>query len=182
MHWLLPQIEFTFRFCGCCKQGFPIDDSQFFVKSKFLSPISLQTCKMAFETDLQDVTIRRRNIDSSSPVDYLKNEQHSDSDHSVADSTEEKFDEEFTTLDTKTKADLVNTTCALSHDDALHKLKEVGSKTPILPSQIGTDFSYKREIVWKNALGFLALHICALIGVLLVMVGLTDIRTVLYCE
>ncbi|KAK5650383.1 hypothetical protein RI129_001412 [Pyrocoelia pectoralis] len=33
-----------------------------------------------------------------------------------------------------------------------------------LPSQIGTDYNYKRKIVWFNALGFLALHLAAVYG------------------
>ncbi|KAJ8985371.1 hypothetical protein NQ317_008405 [Molorchus minor] len=33
-----------------------------------------------------------------------------------------------------------------------------------LPSDIGTDYSFKRKIVWKNAIGFLILHLAALYG------------------
>ncbi|XP_031334185.1 acyl-CoA desaturase-like isoform X2 [Photinus pyralis] len=33
-----------------------------------------------------------------------------------------------------------------------------------LPSQIGTDYGFKRKIVWFNALGFVALHLAALYG------------------
>ncbi|KAJ8960527.1 hypothetical protein NQ318_013815, partial [Aromia moschata] len=33
-----------------------------------------------------------------------------------------------------------------------------------LPAEIGTDYSFKRKIVWKNALGFLVLHLGALYG------------------
>ncbi|XP_060526543.1 acyl-CoA Delta-9 desaturase-like isoform X2 [Cylas formicarius] len=34
----------------------------------------------------------------------------------------------------------------------------------LLPSEIGTDYTFKREIVWKNAVGFLMLHLAALYG------------------
>lgn len=33
--------------------------------------------------------------------------------------------------------------------------------------KLGTDFSFKREIVWKNAIGFLALHLLAVYGLYL---------------
>lgn len=33
-----------------------------------------------------------------------------------------------------------------------------------LPAEIGTDYNFKREIVWFNAIGFVFLHIAALIG------------------
>lgn len=33
-----------------------------------------------------------------------------------------------------------------------------------LPAEIGTDYNYKRRIVWVNAVGFLALHLAALYG------------------
>ncbi|KAF5295122.1 hypothetical protein FQA39_LY13273 [Lamprigera yunnana] len=36
-----------------------------------------------------------------------------------------------------------------------------------LPAEIGTDFNYKRTIVWFNALGFLALHLAAFYGLYL---------------
>nr|CAI5859712.1 unnamed protein product [Callosobruchus analis] len=37
----------------------------------------------------------------------------------------------------------------------------------LLPAEIGTDYSFKRKIVWKNALGFLTLHLLALYGLYL---------------
>lgn len=33
-----------------------------------------------------------------------------------------------------------------------------------LPSEIGTDYNFKRKIVWFNTLGFVALHLAALVG------------------
>lgn len=35
---------------------------------------------------------------------------------------------------------------------------------PVLPQDIGTDFTFKRQIVWGNAMGFLFMHLCALYG------------------
>uniref|UniRef100_A0A182MAQ2 Fatty acid desaturase domain-containing protein n=1 Tax=Anopheles culicifacies TaxID=139723 RepID=A0A182MAQ2_9DIPT len=60
------------------------------------------------------------------------------------------------------------------------KLKEIGSATPILPSEIGTDFNFKREIVWKNVIGFLLLHICGWVGLHLAFWRYCDYRTTLY--
>ncbi|KAF7285848.1 hypothetical protein GWI33_009820 [Rhynchophorus ferrugineus] len=64
------------------------------------------------------------------------------------------------------------------------KQKEIEEKkarkdySGLLPAEIGTDYSFKREIVWTNAMGFLLLHLVALYG-LWVMVfhcmWLTDI-------
>ncbi|XP_017773359.1 PREDICTED: acyl-CoA desaturase-like isoform X2 [Nicrophorus vespilloides] len=34
-----------------------------------------------------------------------------------------------------------------------------------LPAEIGTDYTFKRKIVWFNAIGFLLLHLCGLYGV-----------------
>lgn len=34
-----------------------------------------------------------------------------------------------------------------------------------LPKEIGTDYSFKREIVWFNAIGFFMLHLAGLIGI-----------------
>lgn len=36
-----------------------------------------------------------------------------------------------------------------------------------LPAEIGTDYNFKRKIVWFNALGFLVLHLAALYGIYL---------------
>lgn len=33
-----------------------------------------------------------------------------------------------------------------------------------LPCNIGTDYTFKRKIVWFNAIGFLVLHLAALYG------------------
>lgn len=33
-----------------------------------------------------------------------------------------------------------------------------------LPKEIGTDYTFKRKIVWFNAIGFLIMHLCALYG------------------
>lgn len=69
-----------------------------------------------------------------------------------------------------------------THDEELQKLKEIGSKTPILPSEIGTDFNYKREIVWSNCFGFLLLHVIGIIGAYMLFDGSADVKTTIYCE
>lgn len=38
---------------------------------------------------------------------------------------------------------------------------------PKLPQEIGTDYTFKREIVWKNVLGFIILHLAACYGLYL---------------
>lgn len=91
---------------------------------------------------------------------------------------EDEFDNEITTLNPAATNDVVNAN--LSHDKELEKLKEIGAKTPILPSEIGTDFNFKREVVWPNAIGFFVLHLCALIGVVITLLRMVDIRTTLY--
>lgn len=70
----------------------------------------------------------------------------------------------------------------MSHEEELKKLKEIGSKTPILPSQIGTDFNYKREIVWWNCFGFALLHLIGLVGTYMMLDGTANVKTTIYCE
>lgn len=45
-----------------------------------------------------------------------------------------------------------------------------------LPKEIGTDYSFKRQIVWPNAIGFLMLHLAGLVGLL--MCGRAHIFTI----
>lgn len=40
---------------------------------------------------------------------------------------------------------------------------------PKLPQDIGTDYTFKRQIVWKNVLGFIVLHIAAVYGLYLAL-------------
>lgn len=68
------------------------------------------------------------------------------------------------------------------HAAELQRLREIGSKTPILPSQIGTDFSFKREIVWKNLIGFVILHLFALYGTIITFQNVPSYKTTIYCE
>ncbi|XP_058812764.1 acyl-CoA Delta-9 desaturase-like [Topomyia yanbarensis] len=86
------------------------------------------------------------------------------------------------TLNAKQFQKVLSTCSSLADADAEvdKKLKEIGSHTPILPSEIGTDFNFKREIVWKNVIGFAALHICAWIGLHLSFWRYCDWRTTLY--
>lgn len=138
--------------------------------------------KMAVESDTFDASVRRRKIgnlsNQSSSSDLLNNNNN----EKFSDLNERDFDADSTTLDPSVTEALKRTTEHLPHDEALNKLKEVGAKTPILPSQIGTDFSFKREIVWKNAIGFLILHLCAAVGIIMGFLFMPKFYTYLYSK
>lgn len=91
--------------------------------------------------------------------------------------TVSEFERDMSTVD-----NVLGHTHHLSHDEQLLKLKEVGAATPIMPSQIGTDFNYKRIIVWPNAIGFFVLHLCAFYGVYLTFSGVAQHKTTVYCK
>jgi len=135
---------------------------------------------MAVESDTFDASVRRRKIgnlsNQSSSSDLLNNNNN----EKFSDLNERDFDADSTTLDPSVTEALKRTTEHLPHDEALNKLKEIGAKTPILPSQIGTDFSFKREIVWKNAIGFLILHLCAAVGIIMGLLLMPKFYTYLY--
>lgn len=142
---------------------------------------------MAVESEIHDVALRRRKFgtisNQSSSSDLLNNNTISCTNENEFEREQENdFDADTTTMDSATAEEVQNVAQTLSHDEALDKLKEIGAKTPILASEIGTDFNFKRKIVWSNAIGFLILHICALVGVLLVMIGQTKLYTVIYSE
>lgn len=40
-----------------------------------------------------------------------------------------------------------------------------------VPRLIGTDYTYKHQVVWKNAIGFLIMHILAVWGLVLFLTG-----------
>lgn len=141
---------------------------------------------MAIELESHDDTmIRQRKIgnlsNQSSSSDLLNNNNNNEK---FVDAYQEErdFDAHTSTLDPTITDVLKSTAETLPYDEALNKLKEVGAKTPILPSQIGTDFNFKREIVWKNAIGFLALHICAVVGVVIGLLGYPKLYTHIYSE
>ncbi|KOB69704.1 Acyl-CoA desaturase BmorQPVE3 [Operophtera brumata] len=46
---------------------------------------------------------------------------------------------------------------------------------------IGTDYTYKHEIVWKNVLGFLIIHVLGGYGGFLLLSGALSYKTILYC-
>jgi hypothetical protein len=99
------------------------------------------------------------------------------------DQTKNNYNQEDSTIDHSMAEKIVEKCSKLkSHEDELKVLKEIGIKTPILPSEIGTDTDYKFTIVWFNALGFVVLHILAFIGVWIGVTGNCDYRTSLYCE
>lgn len=139
---------------------------------------------MAIDSETSDVSLRQRKTgnlsNQSSSSDLLNNNNN----EKFVDAYEQEpdFDAHTTTLDPALSNELKSTTEHLPHDEALSKLKEVGAKTPILPSQIGTDFNFKRAIVWKNAIGFLALHLCAVVGVVIGLLGYAKLYTHIYSK
>lgn len=87
---------------------------------------------------------------------------------------------ESSTLPITKANELVDKCKNLSHDAQLEKFKEIGAHTPILPSQIGTDFNYTHKIVWFNAIGFVLLHTVGAIGLLMAVFGYCKILTIVY--
>ncbi|CAH1135045.1 unnamed protein product [Ceutorhynchus assimilis] len=51
-----------------------------------------------------------------------------------------------------------------SREEQVKEMKARGDYIGLLPAEIGTDYSFKRKIVWPNAIGFAALHLVALYG------------------
>lgn len=129
---------------------------------------------MANDSEIQHITLSRRKINNNyEKTDINKNER----DESDSDS-----DMEVSTLDPSVAEELKYVTEKLSHDAQLSTLKEIGAKTPISPSEIGTDFNFKRKIVWSNAIGFLFIHIAASIGVGMSLFGYAKALTILYSK
>lgn len=144
-----------------------------------LSPNTVVHRRKTSSSNSTNTNTTTSNDTSSSSALQTTNDISPSLGHPITSSDEIICDREHSTLDlVKTVKELQ--TSHLSHDDELKKLKEIGAKTPILPSQIGTDFNFKREVVWSNAIGFAALHLCAVIGVILGLFLITDIRTSIY--
>ncbi|KAJ8718941.1 hypothetical protein PYW07_016497 [Mythimna separata] len=61
----------------------------------------------------------------------------------------------------------------------VHVNNNQSDDTPVT-RYIGTDYSYKHQIVWKNAIGFLILHVFALWGLALVITGTVSWKTSLW--
>lgn len=72
--------------------------------------------------------------------------------------SEDFLKSESSTLPITKAVELVKSCKNLPHGDQLKKFKEIGAHTPILPSEIGTDFNYTHKVVWFNAIGFVLLH------------------------
>jgi hypothetical protein len=90
---------------------------------------------------------------------------------------------EDSTLPLAKAVELVNKCSTLkTHDEELKTFKEVGSKTPILASEIGTDPNYEFSYVWFNYIGFVILHFIGLSGAGAAILGHCSIWTTLYCE
>lgn len=102
---------------------------------------------------------------------------------SITEVNESLLQTEDSTLPVAKAFELVNNCSKLeSHQDELKAYKDIGSKTPILTSEIGTDENYKFSIVWFNLLGFILLHIIGFSGALAAVLGYCQVKTSLYCE
>lgn len=51
-----------------------------------------------------------------------------------------------------------------------------------LPKEIGTDYTFKRKIVWFNTIGFIMLHICGFYGFYLSLTNNCHIFTTLWSK
>lgn len=54
---------------------------------------------------------------------------------------------------------------------AINKMENTSKTEFPVTKYIGTDYSYKHEIVWKNAIGFLILHLLGIWGILVMLSG-----------
>lgn len=52
----------------------------------------------------------------------------------------------------------------------------------ITGKQIGTDYNYKHELVWKNVIGFIILHCLALWGFVIALTGEIKFGTYLWSK
>lgn len=102
---------------------------------------------------------------------------------SITEVNESHLQTEDSTLSVAKAYELVNKCSKLeSHRDELEAYKDIGSKTPILTSEIGTDQNYKFTIVWFNLIGFIILHIIGYSGAAAAVFGFCQVKTALYCE
>lgn len=136
---------------------------------------------MANDSEMQHTMLSRRKINNLSSSDDKNNYEKTNISNS-RDECDSDFDTEVSTLDPSVTEELKYITEKLSHEAQLSTLKEIGAKTPILPSEIGTDLNFKRKIVWSNAIGFLFLHIAASIGVGMSLFGYAKALTNLYSK
>jgi hypothetical protein len=85
------------------------------------------------------------------------------------------------TLTETSALELVNRCSNVNTVDEERKIfKEIGSKTPIVPSEIGTDPNYKFKYVWFNLIGFVILNTIGLFGVLAAFLNFCKLLTFAY--
>lgn len=110
-------------------------------------------------------------------------EIHTAAEKSITEVNESLLHKEDSTLPIAQAIELVNKCNKLeTHEQELKAYKDIGSKTPILASEIGTDPNYKFQIVWFNLIGFIILHIIGFSGAAAAVFGFCKIKTALYCE
>ncbi|XP_026757907.2 acyl-CoA Delta-9 desaturase-like [Galleria mellonella] len=64
--------------------------------------------------------------------------------------------------------------------DTLSNINDIAKENEVDPKYLSTDYSYKHEIVWKNAIGFLILHLFAVWGAVLMFTGGVTWKTTLW--
>jgi hypothetical protein len=125
-----------------------------------------------------DCNTKQKFCSSSSPAESLKA-----SDDESKDSIGQYLRSEDSTLSISSAVNAFNKCNNMkSHEEELKQLKKVGSQTPILTSEIGTDPNYKFTIVWFNFIGFIILHIIGFSGALAGLFGYCQYKTSIYCK
>lgn len=69
-----------------------------------------------------------------------------------------------------------------TYEDEPKKCFESNEKADMVTKCIGTDYSYKHEIVWKNAIGFLILHLLAVWGYYILLTGGIQFKTFIWSK
>lgn len=91
--------------------------------------------------------------------------------------TASKSDLKFNEL----KTGLTETQKNVAEPSEVNTIKDE-TASPILPGDIGTDFTFKRKIAWFNLIGMTLLHMAGVYGLFLACVGQVQWRTMLYGE
>ncbi|XP_013193918.1 acyl-CoA Delta-9 desaturase-like [Amyelois transitella] len=67
-----------------------------------------------------------------------------------------------------------------SNKKEVNSSKCLGDDLPVVKRCIGTDFTYKHEVVWRNAIGFLILHLLGIWGFFLCLTGQIYLKTFIW--
>lgn len=81
-------------------------------------------------------------------------------------------------LDSKAPAsNIINVTSSKNENNNTTQVESIS-----IPKVIGTDYSYKHKIVWRNAIGFAIMHLLALWGVVLFLTGHVKWQTIVWSK